>query len=151
MSKFTLDTNLYVRTFRDRLAGEEMRVFFNAHTPQTYLCSVVLHELAVGMVSRESGAWVQEVAQPYEDVKRVITPSHTAWRTSGAVLSQLAIKNGIDRRRMPRSLVNDALIAATCRENGVTLVTDNVRDFALIRTVFRFEYVAPWPNGEAGS
>jgi predicted nucleic acid-binding protein len=26
---------------------------------------------------------------------------------------------------MPRSLVNDVLIAASCREAGVTLVTDN--------------------------
>jgi len=51
----------------------------------------------------------------------------------------------VDRSKLPRSFVNDVLIAASCAEAGVTLVTDNARDFARIGAVLRFGVTAPWP------
>jgi predicted nucleic acid-binding protein len=145
VGKYALDTNLYIRAFRDSQGGAELRTFYSAHTPATYLSSVVLHELAIGVVSRDSAKQVEEVARPFEDVARIITPSHLAWRRSGAALSEIAKKNGLDRSRMPRSLVNDVLIAASCHEAGVTLVTDNSRDFKLFQSVLAFDFVPPWP------
>jgi predicted nucleic acid-binding protein len=48
-------------------------------------------------------------------------------------------------RRLPRSFVNDVLLAMSCRESGTVLVTKNVHDFARIAAVRRFAFVAPWP------
>jgi hypothetical protein len=45
----------------------------------------------------------------------------------------------------PRSLVNDILIAITCRENGFTLLTAD-EDFTMIRPHLRgFAHAPPWP------
>jgi len=48
-------------------------------------------------------------------------------------------------RSVSRSFVNDVLLAMSCREAGAVLVTANMRDFARIAAVRRFEFVAPWP------
>lgn len=143
--KLTLDTNLYVRAFRDPAIAQEVRAFQEKNAPNMYLCSVVLHELEVGGSTPSVIRWVERTGRPFWTTRRTITPSHTAWRTSGSAIARLAMESRLDRRTMPRSLVNDFLIAATCRENGVTLVTDNRDDFELIQSVLHFEFTAPWP------
>jgi predicted nucleic acid-binding protein len=143
--KFTLDTNLYVYAFRDPAGERALRDFYERETPQLYLCSVVLHELEVGGSSDAAIRWVERSTRPTVASRRVITPTHAAWQRSGAALSRLATEHHMERRSIPRSLVNDALIAATCREHGVTLVTRNTRDFELIQSVLPFDFTAPWP------
>lgn len=76
----------------------------------------------------------------------MVTPTHAAWKQSGEVLSALAAENGLEIRRVPRSFVNDVLLALSCREAGLTLVTDNRRDFDRIRRVVTFDFVEPWPR-----
>jgi predicted nucleic acid-binding protein len=44
------------------------------------------------------------------------------------------------------SFAMDCLIAASARESGFTLVTNNVRDFELIGQVEPFRFVRPWPE-----
>jgi predicted nucleic acid-binding protein len=143
--KFTIDTNLYVRAFRSPDEASALRSFFERTAPQIFLSSVVLHELEVGGSSEAVTRWVETTARPLTRTRRVVTPSHTAWRTAGSAIARLAGEHRVDRRTVPRSLVNDVLIAATCRESGVTLVTDNAVDFEMIRSVLPFDFVAPWP------
>jgi predicted nucleic acid-binding protein len=49
-------------------------------------------------------------------------------------------------RHVPRSFAFDALLACSCRENGIVLVTRNSRDMQRIRRVFILEHVAPHPE-----
>ena len=44
-----------------------------------------------------------------------------------------------------KSFGNDILLAVSCRESGVILVTDNLRDFNRIHAVLPFEFVEAWP------
>lgn len=44
-----------------------------------------------------------------------------------------------------RSFFNDCVLAASCRECGLTLITQNRNDFDLIRKVHPFDYTEPWP------
>ena len=143
--KLALDTNLYVRAFRDLGAAAELEGFHESHAPHLYLCSVVLHEMEVGGASPLAARWMARTARPFTATRRVVTPSHAAWRDAGSAINRLALAHRIDRRTVSRSLVNDFLIAATCRESGVTLVTDNTRDFTTIQSVLPFDFVAPWP------
>ncbi|HEX8362680.1 MAG TPA: type II toxin-antitoxin system VapC family toxin [Longimicrobium sp.] len=143
--KLALDTNLYVRAFRDPADAEKLRAFQEKNAPHMYLSSVVLHELEVGGSTTPVVQWVQRTVRPFVRSRRTITPSHAAWRTAGSAIARLAVEGRLDRRSMQRSLVNDFLIAATCRENGVTLVTDNLADFKLIDSVIPFDFAAPWP------
>lgn len=74
-------------------------------------------------------------------------------RCTGAVSEQRWTL--IARSRMPkrmglgaavaRGFVNDVRLAVTCREARFTLVPDNMRDFARIARVLRFELVGPGP------
>lgn len=50
----------------------------------------------------------------------------------------------IPLREMPTTLRNDVPIALSCVEQGVTVVTDNAREFERIARVARIDGVAPW-------
>lgn len=75
-----------------------------------------------------------------------VVPSRQAWSRAAEIIAQLARDEGLDRRTLPAGFANDVLIAASCREHGLTLITENVRDFARIQNRMAFEYVVPWPS-----
>ncbi len=147
MRKFILDTNLYVFAFRNVASAAELTNFLATFTPSTYLSSIVLHELLVGANTPAKSRDIQErVALPLVRIGRVITPSHGAWQTSGEAIARMAAKEKRNLRTVPKSLVNDFLLAASCREAGATLITDNIADFEGIRRYLAFEFEAPWPS-----
>lgn len=147
MRKFVLDTNLYIRAIRNRAGALELEQFYSVFTPDTYLSSIVLHELLVGATTPAKARQIEEeLARPLKRTGRVITPSHAAWESAGEALAQMARDGKLDLRSMPKSLVNDVLLATSCRESGVTLITENVRDFERIRRYIRLEFVEPWPS-----
>ena len=65
----------------------------------------------------------------------------------GDILAALRNADGVDLKRMPRSFANDILLAVSCRETGIVLVTENTRDFARIQKHIRFEFTGPWSDG----
>lgn len=145
--KYTVDTNLWIAAVREPAANAALRLFHTAFAPFEYLTAIVAQELRAGA---QGPAAVQAltfgVLEPFERRGRVLTPSYAAWLTAGEVLARLAVKERLDLKKVPRSFLNDILLAATCREAGVVLVTANERDFARIRRVLVFEYVGPWPT-----
>lgn len=146
MKKYALDTNLYVRAFRNGADAEALERFYAALTPQCYLSSVVLHELLVGANTPTKIRQLhQEIARPFKRTGRLLIPTHRNWEESAEMLACLAREEGLELKKMPKSLVHDALLAASCHESGLTLVTDNQDDFARLRRFLRFEFVAPWP------
>lgn len=148
MTRYVFDTNLYIRAWRNPGAeGEELNRFYRSRLVATYLSSVVLHELLIGADNpRMARDLVVGLAAPFKRTKRIVAPSHSAWTQAAESIRQLARHDGLDRRTLPRGFVNDALIAASCRENGLTLITENARDFSRIQKRMKFEFVAPWPS-----
>ncbi len=147
MRKYVLDTNLYVRAFRSQEGAAELERYFAEFTPNTYLSSVVLHELLVGASTVEKARQVREdLVGPLARAGRVITPSHSAWEQAGSAIAAMARKEGRDLRSVAKSLVNDFLLAASCRESGTVLITDNPSDFTLIRKYLAHEHVPAWPQ-----
>ena len=61
----------------------------------------------------------------------------------------MAVDEGLDVSRVSKAFGNDVLLALSCREAGVVLVTDNDRDFERIRRRVRFAFVGPWPSPRA--
>jgi predicted nucleic acid-binding protein len=147
LKKFVLDTNLYVRAFRNREAAAELERFYAWFTPQSYLSSVVLHELLIGASTAAKVQQIdREIARPFRRTVRLVTPTHRSWETSAQVLARMAREEGLELGRVPRSLVNDVLLAASCQEVGATLITDNRDDFARIHRFLRFEFAVPRPG-----
>ena len=78
----------------------------------------------------------RHVFAPYEQRGRVFAPGYSTWKAAGSVAARF-------RERLTRSFYSDILIAASCREHGVTLVTRNVGDFERIARVLPFAFTAP--------
>ena len=147
MKKYVLDTNLYVRAFRSQEGAAELVRYLTGFTPSTFLSSIVLHELLVGAKTVEKARQIREVLLgPLVRAGRVITPSHSAWDQAGSAIATMARKEGRDLRSVPKSLVNDFLLAASCRESGVALITENTGDFQLIGKYLKHDHLPPWPE-----
>lgn len=147
MKKYVLDTNLYIRAFRSREGADALQQYLLTFTPNTYLSSIVLHEVLVGANTPAKAREIEDrIAEPLRRVGRVITPSHDAWRLAGTAISQFAKKEKRELRSIPKSLVNDFLLAASCRENGATLLTENSTDFERISKYVAMQFEPPWPT-----
>jgi predicted nucleic acid-binding protein len=145
--KYVLDTNLYVQAFRNAGAARKLEEYYVVLGPVTFVSSIVLHELLAGASTPAKAKEVREkLVGALIRAGRVITPSHSAWEQAGEALAKMAREEPRELRTVPKSLVNDFLLAASCRESGVTLVTDNGTDFALIQKYLKHSHVGPWPR-----
>ncbi len=144
--KYALDTNIFIDGFRNEEAQAEVFAFLSRALPFTYLSAVVMQELAAGARTTDAARDVQRgVFAPFERRRRVFAPSSAAFAESGRVLAAVAAQEGWQLLDEKPSLLNDALIAASCREHGITLITKD-GDFKRLATFYKgFRYAAPWP------
>lgn len=149
--KYVLDTNLFIDGFRDPMANEALQRFHYLFAPFEYLSVVVVQELLAGVRSpADRRALVRHVLNPFTRRGRLVTPSAQAWRESGTVLAALAGSEGLELARVSKAFGNDILVALSCRESGMVLVTDNRRDFERIARVAACRFVDPWPHPAGG-
>lgn len=145
--KYTLDTNIFIDGFRSEEAQVEIFTFLKRALPFTYLSAIVMQELAAGARTTEAARDLQQgVFEPFERRRRVFAPSAVAFVESGRVLAAVAEREGWRLLDENPSLLNDALIAASCREQGITLITKD-GDFKRFASFVKgFRYMAPWPT-----
>lgn len=137
--KYALDTNLFIDAFRVEAEEARLADFHHRFAPAEHLCAVVVLELRAGARSPAAAAKLERhVFRPFEHRGRIFAPSYGTWKEAGAALARLG-------GGAASGFYNDVLIAASCREHGVTLVTRNVRDFRRIQTVLPFDFVEAWP------
>lgn len=148
MRQFALDTNVFIDALRSENDGQRLEQFFLVHLPRAWMSVVVMQELRVGArTPRQVKALDRGVLEPFIQRGRILVPTARAFRESGRVVADIAGGRGRSSPPVARGLLNDALLAASCRESGVTLITRD-RDFALIaRRLPGFEHIAPWPKG----
>ena len=105
-----------------------------------------MQELAAGAKTTDAARDLQKgVFEPFERRRRVFAPSAAAFVESGRVLAAVAAREEWQLLDDIPSLLNDALIAASCREQGITLITKD-GDFKRLAPFVRgFRYAAPWP------
>ena len=140
-----LDTNLYVAAYRNHQRAEELDRFRAVHLPHTYLSSVVAMEFLAGARSNSQRREIERnIIAPFERTGRIITPSHRTWKRCAEVLSKLAAA-GSRSDPLSGSFANDVLLSLSATEAGATVITENTRDFGLIRTVASIRFVDPWP------
>ena len=145
--KFALDTNIYLDAFRDPAAEAPLLRFLERALPFTFLSAVVMQELAAGA---RTPARVRElersVFQPFVRRHRVFAPLTAAFVRSGRLLAALAAREGWAAVHDNPSLHNDSLLAASCREAGITLIT-NDSDFDRLAPLMKgWRHVRPWPD-----
>jgi len=147
VTRFVLDSNLYIEAIRDQTKAAALAEFTIASLTHVVLHAVVVQELLAGAVSELARRDVyRDLIRPFERRGRILTPSYQAWRRSGEMVATLIEQGELTVGGVPRSFTNDAVLAASCREEGLTLITRNRRDFERIQRLERFRFVDPWPN-----
>lgn len=146
-AKYALDTNLFIPGMRTALAATRLAEFHTFFAPFEYLSSIVVQELRAGLLTPAAAKRFDDaVVDPFRRRGRLVTPSFSAWQTSGAVLSTLVAQDHLDLRRVSKRKVNDILLALSCREAGITVVTENLKDFERIDAIIPIDFVSAWPS-----
>lgn len=145
--KFTFDTNVFIDASSTLESEVALGRFLARHAPRIYLAAVVILELRAGAVSDRQAVDLQKgVFDVFERRNRVLAPSSAAYKECGRVIAEISRSDGVPLVRRRPSFSNDVLIAATCREHGLTLISSD-KDLALIRRHLRgFDFVMPWPE-----
>ena len=132
---YLLDTNVVSELRRARPHGGVVAWIQGVNDSDLYLSAVSIGEIQAGIeVTRDQDpakaaeieAWLDQVADSY-NVLPMDARASRAW-------AQLM-------HRQTDDLLEDAMIAATARLNGLTVVTRNVRDFIVfgVQTLNPFE------------
>ena len=141
--RYTVDTNLYIDAMRSAEDNAALVAFHAAYAPFEHLSAVVVQELRAGVRGKAAARLEAAIVAPFERRGRLVTPSYAAWKESGRVLAELVAPTTWSS--VSRSFVNDVLLAMSCRESGMVLVTNNLRDCLRIAAVRAFDFEAPWP------
>jgi len=145
--KYTLDTNIFIDGFRNEEAQAEVFAFLDRELPFIYLSAVVMQELAAGARTARARRYTQTgIFDAFQRRRRTFVPSAAAFAESGRLVATLREREGWQVLDDKPSLLNDALIAVSCREQGITLITKDA-DFTRLSPLVRgFRYAAPWPT-----
>lgn len=144
--RYALDSNVFIDAFREQTWNEQLQVFHAAFAPFEFLSAVVAQELRAGArATAAANALQRNVFDVFERRGRVFSPSYAAWKRAGQAIAELGARDGLDLRNLGKGFTNDALLAASCEESGVTLITRNVDDFQRLSGVIPFRFVKPWP------
>ncbi len=131
------DTNVLLRALRDRDAGEAFRVAVRRHALALSIASPVDMELRAGVRSAPAAEATDRLLTALGADGRRLAPGPDAWAEAGRVIAALATREGMPSAALRGSFTTDVLLAATCREHGALLVTENGLDFERIRRHLR--------------
>jgi predicted nucleic acid-binding protein len=145
--KYALDTNIFIDAFRDPTAEATLLRFLEGALPFTFLSAVVMQDLAAGArTSVQTRELDRAVFRPFVRRQRVFTPTADAFIQSGRLLAAVAAREGWPAVHDNPSLLNDALLATSCRERGITLITSDT-DFDRFAPFMKgWRHTAPWPE-----
>jgi predicted nucleic acid-binding protein len=144
VEKIVLDTNVFIHAMRDADFRTVLAAWQRRMAPHIHLHSVVVAELLVGAATqRTRELWRDRWVRPAERVGRIIVPEYGAWVRASRIVSRLVESGGLGAGAVKAGFLNDCLLAATAREVGHSIVTYNLKDFELIRSVERGISVLP--------
>jgi predicted nucleic acid-binding protein len=137
--KYLLDTNVWIRFFRDPLARE--RFERHAGRPMLFMSSIVALELLAGCRTSREQREVERFLKPFEKAGRLIVPDHWSLLEAGRVLAALG-SEGISVAHR-RQMINHLVIAVTAARAGVRVVTANTQDFTRIERYTTVRWTLP--------
>jgi predicted nucleic acid-binding protein len=144
---YVVDTNLYIRAFREAGFGEQFRAWHARTIARLAMSAVVLHELLVGARDERRQRLLEDAyAVEFRRRGRLIVPSEAVWKRAADADRELRLESRYGEKLTQRSFANDLLIALSCREIGAVVVTANADDFELIRRITGVRHTAELPT-----
>ena len=143
---YLLDSNIYIRAFRDADFGRDLQEFHRRNLSRLVISAVVATELLVGAQRADRERTLRlTLIEPFRQRRRLLTPMWSTWDLAAKIDRGLRARPAHRSRLEQRSFMHDILIAASAREVGATIITENVADFALIGRHVDIAFVLPWP------
>ncbi|BAU11463.1 hypothetical protein LEP3755_19570 [Leptolyngbya sp. NIES-3755] len=138
MPRVTFDTNIFIARKRAKLPDS------------FYLSVVVLQELVVGADRDTTVKELYRVKKIYEKADRLLVPDAEDWWLAGKVINSMqrglkSQKGGVTPKLstdQKHRITHDVLIARTAKRAGVTVITDNLRDFEAIQRFCNVRFVS---------
>lgn len=100
-----------------------------------YFSTVVLYELIASHIDESTLQKYASWEADFVKSGRLITPTRTDWIASAKAVRRLRHLKLIDKNLSPTALQNDALIARSSFMHKCFVVTDNIRDYAMLQKV----------------
>jgi predicted nucleic acid-binding protein len=132
-TRVLFDTSVYIAILRDTTFAQTFRPRYVRDISLTHCSSVVIHELLAGAHTPRHRRQAALLYEPFERVRRIVTPSHLIWKEAAAIVSAVFGNIPQLRSKISHGLLNDILIALSGRAIGATVVTRNGEDFRLIQ------------------
>ncbi len=140
MPKTTFDSNIFIARSRT-----------NMKLPSNfYMSVVVMQELAIGAEDATEIKELDTIWRVYEKEGRLLVPTAEDWWQAGKIIN--ALQRGLKSQQGGQTpklgadekyrMTSDVLIARTAKREGVTVVTDNVKDFEMIRRFCAVKFVS---------
>lgn len=143
---YLIDSNVYIRAFREMVFGLELQDFHRRHLSRLVVSAVVAAELLVGAQRPDRERAVRRtLIEPFRARRRLITPTWSTWELAATIDRGIRVRAANRTKLGQRSFMQDILIAASAREIGATIITANSADFTLIGRHVDIAFVAPWP------
>lgn len=100
-----------------------------------HFSTVVLYELIASLIDESTMQKYQSWETAFRNTDKLIMPTKTDWIIAAKAVRRLRHLNLIDKNLSPTALQNDALIARSSFMHKCFVVTDNIRDYALLQKV----------------
>lgn len=100
-----------------------------------HFSTVVLYELIASLIDESTMQKYQSWETAFRKTDRLITPTRTDWIIAAKSVRRLRHLKLIDKNLSSTALQNDALIARSSFMHKCFVVTDNIRDYALLQKV----------------
>lgn len=133
--KLLLDTSVYISNLRGGIHTEKIGLLRQEGI--LYLHSTVFEELLAGARSGD----LKELARlkkPFLGTGRMVTPQDEDWEETGHIINRFISRKKMNSKNAVR-LTGDTLIALSARRHGIRVITENRRDFELIRAIKDFK------------
>jgi predicted nucleic acid-binding protein len=133
-AKYLIDTSSYI-TFE-----QQHLIFKDSHPDSFRLSSVVLQELTVGADDIHLVKAYGIARKKLEQANLLLVPSGEDWFEVGKILYLIQNKDRSRYGRAPKRskdevqrIIRDALIARTAKRFGCAIITENTKDFEIIK------------------
>ena len=144
---FLFDSSVYIRGFNNVEFGLELQQFQNQNLPQIVLSVVVAHELLAGVLNPARERSLRSgLIEPFKSRRRIHVPTQRTWELAAVIDRRLRRLKSFSSSLSQRSFFNDILIAASARDMGAHIITENRKDFSIIARVVDIQYSLPWPQ-----
>jgi predicted nucleic acid-binding protein len=128
---FALDTNVYVHALRTPQRLALLKRFLLRVGTRVRMHAMVALELRAGARSGAHQEAVEALLAPYAERERLVVPTYEAYLHAGRVIASVGAGT------------SDAIVAASCRESNVVLVTGDA-DYGSIQKRLRgFRFLTP--------